>query len=145
MTITIDKQEILDDVSREVEYIGAKQGDYGRVRLINGDEELLSRWVTDALVSLEQEFHETGCASMASDGVWLFVFRHENGRETWLNSAANTYVESRVTGEWLRLVFPDQADKYFARAGEKLAELRRLAYYRQMPMKKEISGVEVIE
>ena len=43
MYITIDKQEVLDEVKREAEYSAAKGGDYDHQRIIDADDELLHR------------------------------------------------------------------------------------------------------
>lgn len=141
MTITIDKQEIYTDVRREVEYAGAKQGDYARVRLISEDEELLRRWITESCVTLERELRAIAMPAIATEDTWMIVVRHENGRETWLNTTANSFVESQVTGRWLRKVFPTLAEEYEVRAAEELAKVVSMAYYREMPVREEYESV----
>lgn len=134
MTITIDKTEVINDARREVEYVAAKQGDYARVKMVDGDEELLRRWITDACVTIERELRQCASPAIATDEAFIVTIRHENGRETWLNSTANTIVESKVIAEWLKITFPDHAEKYEIRAAEELAKLVDMAYYRVMPV-----------
>ena len=72
MQITVDKLEVLNDVKREVEYSGAKGGDYDHMRIIDADDELLRRWMSDALKSIENELRagRSECRNTAGRKEW---------------------------------------------------------------------------
>lgn len=131
MQITVDKTEALNDVMRESEYIGAKYNDYENIRIKMSDEELIRHWISDACLNIENELKELGGAGVAAGSAWVFQTTNVNGRDTWGSAAAQGYVENRALSEWLLLVNKkEQAEFYITKAGEKMAELKKLAYYR---------------
>ena len=131
MVITIDKAEVLTDVMREAEYAGAKGSDYDRTRIIDTDEELLRRWISDACLRIESELSELGGTGIAAGSTWILQTTNANGKDTWGSATAQSFVESRVLGEWMLLVgMIERAEVAMAKAEGKMQELKRIAYYR---------------
>lgn len=130
MVITIDRVEVLSDVRRESEYEGMKSGKYDQMRIIDEDEELLSRMISDACLTLESELRDISHPAVAAGQTWSLTTRHENGRDKWASAAAQSYVEKRVLSEWMQRVMPEKQAQYTEASNAKLAEVLRLAYYR---------------
>lgn len=132
MVITVDKVEVLNDVRRKVEYIGSKSGKWDTLRIISGDEELLYRWLTEALGNIETILQEICRVSRSAGFTWSIETVHKNHRDGMASSIANSYVEESVVSEWLSLFDREQADYYKSKSLEKLQELRRIAYYKDL-------------
>ena len=134
MTITIDKQEVLEDIKREAEYAAAKGGDYDHQRIIDADDELLHRWVSDSCAAIVAELGDVITEAMTAGGVWTANTTHDNGNETHANVCAQSFVEQRVLAEWMLLCNQaDRAQVHATKATEKLAELKKVAYHRIIP------------
>lgn len=131
MYITIDKQEVLDDVKREAEYSAAKGGDYDHQRIIDADDELLHRWLSDACATIATELKDVISEAMTAGSVWTAITTHENGKETHANVCAQSFAEQRLLAEWMLMCNQaERAQVYATKATEKLAELKKIAYSR---------------
>ena len=131
MQITVDKVEVLNDVKREVEYNGAKGGDYDHMRIVDADEELLSRWMSDALKSIESELRELRQDSVMAGSTWYMTTTHSNNMDGWASVSAQSYVEAKVLMEWfVKVNVVALVEHYNACAERHMAELRKLAYHR---------------
>lgn len=131
MQITVDKLEVLNDVKREVEYSGAKDGDYDHMRIIDADDELLRRWMSDALKSIENELRELRKDSVMAGNTWYMNTTHNNNMDGWASVSAQSYVEAKVLVEWFMKVNVMALVEYYnARAESHMAELKKLAYHR---------------
>jgi hypothetical protein len=133
MVITIDKIEVLDDVKREAEYVASRGGDWDHTRIIDADDELLDRWLSDACSGIMASLGDVIVEAYWQGDAWRAVTTHDNNKVTSANVLAQTYVEQRLLTEWMLMVNQkERAEVYGAKATEKIAELKRVVMAREI-------------
>lgn len=133
MVITIDRIEVLDDVKREAEYVASRGDDWDHTRIIDADDELLDRWLSDACSGIMASLGDVIVEAYWQGDAWRAVTTHDNNKVTSANVLAQTYVEQRLLTEWMLIVNQkERAEVYGAKATEKIAELKRVVMAREI-------------
>lgn len=138
ITISIAKADVMAEVKKTSEYIGAKsqQGDYDRVALIDANEEQLERWwkeccatVSGALERwLTSANYTVDCNLMLSpSAAWPDVL------QSAVAILLKSYFVNTILAQWLLIVQPDSAATYAKLAEGALTDAVGKMYYKKPP------------
>lgn len=133
VTITINKSAVLRNVRRTSEYVGQKSGSYDAVRMLKADSEQGEQWFADALAGVLRVLDRVRRGVEVSGDNIVLTLDIGNNAEGRMGQLLTRYFAAVLTARWLRLSAPSLVEAYAADEQTLLAEIERVAYYREMP------------
>lgn len=146
-TLTIKKQDVLDEVSKTTAYIGAKMADgdgtaYDRISTTDADAELLERYWQECrsnLVSTLTGIRVAG-EDEAADGTLTLTL--DIPSELWNAELHDTmersllaYLVNGMLAKWQMVTNKQETEAYATQAAANLLELQRMVYRRVRPVR----------
>ena len=139
--IKLSKTDILEEVSLNSEYLGAKnaaekEGLYARVATISHDRSLLDRLFADTFGNLSEKLREFIIETGLSDDGATLTLSLSNAYDDALTDSVNDDLRAGmvkgVAAAWFRFTYPEESqswalesEKLFERAHAKLCYRRR--------------------
>lgn len=142
--ISINKDEVYEEVSKTTAYIGGKSLDangkslYDQVFVTDADREMLEGYWNASI----------GDVSVALDSVLAYQNSYSGEEETFglrvsnlfneslvktLETTAFSYVVNKVVAEWCLVVSKDKAEDYLSKANALLVKMDAILYMRKRP------------
>lgn len=156
MTVTINRQTVIDEVAKTTAYIGVKLLDidakaYDRISTTDADAIMLERFWQESRENIASALS----LLISSEGVDGDDYRidltisqsADYALISTIESGLLSYCVQYITGSWLALAGSDRADGYLAKATSTLTDVRRKILYKRAPVRptiipKEIDGTE---
>lgn len=134
ITIKFEWADVMRDVVRTSEYIGAKSEDYDRVRATILDEEQLQHYFADALAVVAQALDRVTVGPVICDGNTVtMTLSVNNSAKALLCNIIPRYTAAAVLTRWVQIVVPNLTQVYKANEDQLAASLMQVAMYREMP------------
>ena len=142
--ISINRDEVYEEVAKTTAYIGGKSLDangkslYDQVFVMDADRDMLKGYWNAAI----------GDVSVALDSVLAFENSDSGEEETFglrvsnlfkeslvktLETTAFSYVVNKVVAEWCLVVSKDKAEDYLSKANALLVKMDAILYMRKRP------------
>lgn len=156
MTVTINRQTVIDEVAKITAYIGVKLLDndskaYDRLSITDADTIMLERFWQESRGNIVTALSRI----ISSEGVdgddyrinLIFSQSADNALIPTIESGLLSYCVQYITGCWLSLAGNDKADNYLAKAASTLTDVRHKILCKRAPVRptiipKEIDGTE---
>lgn len=142
-TLTIKKQDVLDEVAKTTAYIGAKMAggdgtEYDRISTTDEDAEMLERYwqecratVTGALRSVMESEEETadGTFSLVLDlsSAWSKELRYT------METSLFSFFVAGIASKWQMLTDKQDVEGYAALAAASLEDVKQKAFHKKKP------------
>ena len=145
ISITIDKKEILEEVSLATAYTGAKSGGdesmFERVATITEDEALLTRLWNGLGGILTEKFKSFIISSEITSGSFLLTLEVSGAYDDSLTSSVksdiNGGVAAGVVAGWFRISFPEKSSEWEKQSEMLLSRAFSKLYHRRRPSRRE--------
>lgn len=142
--IHINRADVLDEVAKASEYVGAKslpteQEPDPHERIMATDQNLddLARLWTESVGAAEECFKDLLKESTSNDTGHTFKVEVSSGFDPVLTEgvkkALQSYFVASIIGGWFKFANKAEASDYFAQAAEFLSGAERLLYSRRRP------------
>ena len=154
MTVTINRQQVIDEVAKTTAYIGAKILDsdakaYERLSTTEADTVMLERFWHESRDNICSELRRIISAECSAEDDNLFEFSIWASADYTLiptiESGLFSYFVQYITGSWLALAGSDRADGYLTKAANTLCDLRRKILCRRMPVHPKVISNDIDE
>lgn len=142
--ISINRDEVYEEVAKTTAYIGGKSLDangkslYDQVFVTDADKEMLEGYwnasIGDVSVALDSvlAFENSDSGEEETFGLRVSNLFNESLVKT-LETTAFSYVVNKVVAEWCLVVSKDKAEDYLSKANALLVKMDAILYMRKRP------------
>ncbi len=142
ISVTINKCDILAEVSKMSDYVGSKaldRDDSARDRILATDNALkdLNRFWQDAIMKVNERFKLMITSSVDTDGQYILTLEvsksFDIGKSPEVKAGITSYLINDIIGQWFAIVNKAEAAEYAALSADLLAGVERTLYSRKKP------------
>ena len=141
ITLSVSKQQVLDEVAKTTAYSGAKMKDdesaYSRIFTKKSDRDMLERFWNEAEVSVCEALKRFLVEEREEEGAYLLRLCLSESFDASLVGAMakelKSYFVMSITGKWFAFTNKGEAGEYSSTASGLLEGLRKKVLYKKRP------------
>lgn len=145
LIIKTTRKKICSEVAMTTVYLGAKGAfdpsleddakgmHYDRVAIVDGDSDMISRFVDESATAFSAGFPAAVRTGLSGETVEIAVMLPDNFDEGYseaLETAIRKYLHASVTAKWLRMAWPVRSAEWDGQAADMLKSASALAMRR---------------
>lgn len=156
ITLTINRDEVYDEVAKTTDYTGAKliDGDAtARDRILATDADLstLGRFWDEAALAVNEHLKQmlvssatkqTDSDTVSPKTAYILVLEVSKNYDKNLNDSVQSSLKNffiyNIIGQWFKFANKEEASDYFAQANEEIISAERLLYSRKRPTRPKV-------
>lgn len=139
-TLSVNKEEVYEEVSKTTSYTGAKKGDeesYERIPITAGDREMLERYWSESKNAIAGSLKKFLTGEQEEGGNYTLTLElsasfDESLLESMERSLFSFFVMN-ITAKWFTLANKQEATDYAAGAAANVEDIMRKAFFKKKP------------
>ncbi len=140
VTLTIDKEQVYEEVAKTTSYTGAKMDDetaYERIFTTDEDKTMLERFWNESKNMVSNSLKKLLVSETETDGTYSLELGLSNLFEEALTESMQrclfSFFVMNITAKWYTFTNKQEATAYATEAATYIDELMRKAFFKKMP------------